>query len=184
MDKQGLLLCARYALPPNFFGFCGPDENVSLIDYLKEATADGELAYHLSDFETMYPYLQLIARKNKIFDPFDIRVVEAYWIGNEFLKPVTVLEYQAFAKEKLLLDKKLPRENFLNLKLKIKNLKFFPHHAFHVFNIFKRTGKDSSFHTLKTMDECRVGWGKIKYQISNIKMTNQKSKIFLLKQNN
>ncbi len=36
------------------------------------------------------PYLQLIARSNDIADPFDARVVEAYWIGNELLDGVEV----------------------------------------------------------------------------------------------
>ena len=30
-----------------------------------------------------------------------------------------------------------------------------------MFNIFKRTGHDISSHTIKTMDECRIGWGKV-----------------------
>lgn len=178
MDKQGLLLCAKYAVSPNFFGYCGPDKNLSLIDHLKENVADKELTQILSDFETLYPYLQLIARQNKILDPFDERVVEAYWIGNEFLQPVSPLEYEAFLKERLFLDKKLNNEKFSNLKLKISNFKFYPHHNFHVLNIFKRTGNDPSFHTLKTMDECRIGWGRIiKNSKLKIKNYNLKSKI-------
>ncbi len=178
MDNQGILLCAKYAVSPNFFGYCGPDKNLSLVDHLKESIADDELVAILSDFETLFPYLQLIARQNKITDPFDRRVVEAYWLGNNFLKPTTALEYEAFAKEKLLLAGKLSKDDFLNLKLKINRLKFIPHHAFHVFNIFKRTGHDSSFHTIKTMDECRIGWGKIiKIQKSKIKNYNEKLKI-------
>lgn len=175
MDDQGLLLCAKYAVSPNFFGYCGPDENLSLIDYLKEGVADKELSHILSHFETLFPYLQLIARKNKILDPFDRRIVEAYWIGNEFLKPVRSLEYQAFAKEKLLLEKKLKKEDLTNLQLRISNCQFYPHHAFHVFNIFKRTGKDSSFHTLKTMEKCRIGWGRI-IQNSKLKIKNSNLK--------
>ncbi len=176
MDSKGLLFCAKYAVSPNFFGFCGPNENQSIVDHLKENIADKELTHILSHFETMFPYLQLIARKNKIFDPFNQKVVEAYWIGNELLRPITALEYQAFSQEKLFLDKKIDSKNFAHLKFKILNFKFYPHHAFHVFNIFKRTGHDSSFHTLKTMDECRIGWGKI-VQNSKLKIKNDSLKL-------
>lgn len=186
MDKQGLLLCAKYAVPPNFFGYCGPEENLSLVDHLKENVVDEELSHILSHFETLFPYLQLIARKNKILDPFDRRVVEAYWIGNQFLKPVTSLEYQAFAREKLLLDKKLKKEDLTNFfgktashvwgQFQFLNFKFYPHHNFHVFNIFRRTGRDSSFHTLKTMDKCRIGWGKI-IKSSKLKIKNSSLKL-------
>lgn len=162
-EKKGLLLCARYALPPNFFGYCGPRKSASLIDHLEEEVIDKEVNHILSDFETMTPYLQLIARKNHLPSPFLYPVVEAYWIGNKLLKPLTPLEFSAFSSEKLLLDKKINKDSFLNLKLKIDNLKFpfLPHHAFHVFNIFKRTGKTNDFHTLETMDQCRIGWGKV-----------------------
>ncbi len=174
--KKGLLLCARYALAPNFFGYCGPRKSASLIDHLKEEIVDEEVNHILSDFETMTPYLQLIARKNHLPSPFLYPVVEAYWIGNELLKPLSPLEFSAFTQEKLFLDKKLPNINILNLKLKIKNLKFsfLPHHAFHVFNIFKRTGKTNDWHTLETMDQCRIGWGKvIKVQSSKLKVQNE-----------
>jgi len=170
MDRQGLLLCAKYAVSPNLLGYCGPPKVSVLIDHLKEDFADKELSHILGDFETLFPYLQLIARKNKIKDPFNRRVVEAYWIGNSLLKPVDSEEYAAFSKEKLYLDKKLPKLNWQKLLTNMGRKPFLPHHAFHVFNIFKRTGKDIREQTLKTMDECRIGWGKIKIK-------NQKSKI-------
>jgi hydrogenase maturation factor len=178
MDRQGLLLCAKYAVSPNFFGYCGPRKSASLIDHLKENVADPEMAQVLSDFETMYPYLQLIARQNKINDPFDQRVVEAYWIGNSLLKPVDNLEYRAFSKEKLILDKKLSKIDFQKLLTNISKKSFLPHHAFHVFNVFKRMGNELGLHALETMDQCRIGWSRIvKYQISNIKYQKHKQDI-------
>jgi hypothetical protein len=179
MNKSGLLLCAKYAASPNFFGYCGPNLNRSLTDHIVEKIADQELEVILSDFETLFPYLNLIAKKNNINDPFDVRVVEAYWIGNSFLKPVTPLEYAAFAKEKLLLDKKIDLENFGRLKFKIRQQQFFPHHNFHVFNIFRRTGKDFSFQTVSTMDSCRISFGKIiglEYEKEKIKSLKVETK--------
>jgi hypothetical protein len=177
MDKQGLLLCAKYAVSPNFFGYCGPTKSSNIIDHLRGNIADEELCFILSNFETLYPYLQLIAHQNKINDPFDRRVVEAYWIGNPLLKPVKAIEYQAFSKEKLTLDKKLSKVSLQKSLNNISKKSFLPHHAFHVFNIFRRMGNDFALRKLEAMEQCRIGWGRVaKYQISNIKNIFVKTK--------
>jgi len=183
MDKQGLLLCAKYAISPNFFGYCGPDKNSNLFDHLKENLADRELALILSDFETLYPYLQLTARLNKINDPFNHQVVGAYWLGNSLLKPINILQYQAFIKERLNLDKKLLKSDFQTLLAQIFQKEFLPHHAFHVFNVFKRTGKNSDPHTLNTMNECKISWGRaidtknLFVETKSLEMVNKKLRL-------
>lgn len=161
MDKNGLLLCARYSAAPNFFGYCGPNKSAILIDHLTDNAADSEVTHILSEFETLFPYLELIARKNRIIDPYDHRVVEAYWLGNKFQKPVSQTEYAAFLTERLSIDKKISTAQFMGIRDAVNQSPFYPHHAFHVFNIFRRTGADPSFHTLSTMDECRIGWGTV-----------------------
>lgn len=161
MNKQGLLLCAWYAIAPNFYGYCGPDENLSLTQHLKEKNVDSELNQILSDFEILFPYLKLIAKKNKIIDPFDYRVVEAYWIGNFLLKSLTPLEYQAFLKENLLLNKKLNKKEFQRIFQKIDKSGFLPHHNFHVFNIFKSLAQTPISNRLQAMDTCRINFGKL-----------------------
>jgi len=161
MDNIGLLLASRYAASPNTFGYCGPNENASIINHLHEGVADRELAHHLTEFETFYPYLLFIARENKIADPFDRRVVEAYWIGNSLLERCSSNNYLAFLTEKLAGEKKLGHTLFTTLKQKVLSLPFLPHHAYHVFNIFRRMGRDASIHTLATMDNCRIGWGTV-----------------------
>lgn len=181
MNKQGLLLCAKYSVAPNYFGYCGPDENKSLVDHLKENVGDKEVQSILSEFETLYLNLTLIAKENKIADVFDKRVVEAYWVGNELLQNISSHDYTKLLDEKFNLTKKLGTKNLGMLSHKIQANKIYPHHSFHVFNIFKRTGHDPSFHTLSTMDECRIGWGKvlhaqnpnIKSQISTIIVTTR-----------
>ncbi len=155
-------MCSRYAASPNFFGYCGPNKNSNIIDHLKEKIADKELTHLLTEFETLYPYLQLIAKENKIADPFERRVVEAYWLGNNLLNNIKNKDYLDFLKEKLVLNKRITDQGFKKIANKILTLNYLPHHNFHVFNIFKRTGNDSSFHTLKTMDECRINFGKVK----------------------
>ncbi len=156
-----MLMCAKYAASPNFFGYCGPAKSSNIIDHLRSDIADQELKYIISEFETLYPYLQLIARINGIDDPFDSRVVEAYWIGNSLLNKIKKNEYLNFLQERLFLDKKLPRASFQKIKHKIALIPFLPHHSFHVFNIFRRTGHDPDFQTIETMDECRINYGKI-----------------------
>ncbi|HLC94621.1 MAG TPA: DUF6390 family protein [Patescibacteria group bacterium] len=160
MDKKGLLLCAQYAASPNFFGFCGPSKSSSLIDHLVEKQADGEVSYILSEFETLYPYLRLIARENSIADFFDRKVVEAYWIGNNLLCSVRQ-QNDSFFDQCLGLERKIERKNFAAFMRKIRLFNYLPHHAFHVMNIFKRTGRNPSVHTIETMDACKIGWGRV-----------------------
>ncbi|OGK08514.1 hypothetical protein A2767_05450 [Candidatus Roizmanbacteria bacterium RIFCSPHIGHO2_01_FULL_35_10] len=181
MDPKGLLLCVKYSSAPNFFGYCGPEENASLIDHLKEKVADKEVKIILSQFETLYSYLKLISTENKIPDPFNEKVVEAYWIGNSLLDNISNKNYSYLLQEELNLEKKMGDIKFQKVKSKILSSKFYPHHAFHVFNIFKRTGIMVVNHTLETMDSCRIGFGQIinlgEYQISNIKNQKNRSKI-------
>jgi hypothetical protein len=84
----GPLRFARYAFMPNRLGYCGGDDNRALYDYVVASTADRGLAELLGRFSGAMPYLRLIARTTGIGDPFDPRVVEAYWIGNDLLMQV------------------------------------------------------------------------------------------------
>ena len=171
MDIQGLLLCSKYSSAPNFFGYCGPEENTSLIDHLKEKVADKEVKVILSQFDTLYSYLKLISIENKIEDPFNQKVVEAYWIGNSLLDNISNRDYAYLLQEKLDLERKMEKIKFQKVKAKVLSTKFYPQHAFHVFNIFKRTGYVNSIHTIDTMDSCRIGWGRV--------MKSKSSKIYI-----
>lgn len=162
MNKQGLLLCAKYSVAPNYFGYCGPDENSSLIDHLKEQIADKDVQTILTEFETLFLNLKFIATENGIQDPFNERVVEAYWVGNPLLENISNKDYSYLLSEKFNLEKKTGPKVFLKIKQKVLSYRLYPHHSFHVFNIFKRTGHDPSFHTIHTMDECRIGWGRVR----------------------
>ncbi len=160
-DKKGLLLCSRYSVAPNFFGYCGPNENSALIDHLCDNHADKEVGNILTQFETLYLYLLLIARANKIENVFDHRVVEAYWVGNSLLETVSSADYTSLLDERFNLRKKIGDIPTDKLQNKIQKTRIYPHHSFHVFNIFKRTGHDVSVHTLATMDSCRIAWGTV-----------------------
>ena len=48
----------------------------------------------IEKFNTLRPYLELIAKSNGIKDIFDDRVVQAYWIGNELLDKFTISDLE------------------------------------------------------------------------------------------
>jgi Family of unknown function (DUF6390) len=102
------------------------------------------------------PYLQLIARENGIADPFDERVVEAYWLGNGLLDRVEVRRlYDALAER---FGKQL-QGTTRKLVLNKAPAGARPHHNFHVFDAHSRVGELG--HSLMTMDQCRVSWGRV-----------------------
>lgn len=172
-SQTGILRCARYAFMPNRLHFCGPDKNRDLFYYAQGLEIDGGLKLILKEFQTLYPYLDFIARANKIRDVFDERVVEAYWLGNNLLENIEKNKLYYHLADNLGLKKKLSR---LLLKQVIDKIPLGakPHHSFHVFNVWKRTGNLDVMHTLNSMDLCRVSWGQIKkVDWPNLKVESQ-----------
>lgn len=160
-NVQGILRCARYAFMPNRLSFCGPDKNKDLFYYCQSQEVDQGLNLILKEFQVLYPYLKFIARSNQIKDPFDQRVVEAYWIGSQLLEKVTKSGLYNHLIDQQQLKKKLNQQLFKKVIDKI-SLEAKPHHSFHVLSVWKRTGNLDIRHTLKTMDLCRISWGKVK----------------------
>lgn len=157
---DGVLRCARYSFAPNYYKYCGPDANRSIAAYLQEGVSDPGLSAYLSEFAVLYPYLKLIAEENGIADPFDSRVVEAYWVGNDLLEHVGMKSFAQHLLYEQHLKKRLPPRKLKWVIDKVpKGAKL--HHSFHVFSIFTRTGHHAVEHTLDTMDSCRISWGKI-----------------------
>lgn len=170
---DGVLRCSKYAFGPNRLHYCGPDANREVLAYIKNGVSDFGLASHLEKFQTMYPYLKQIAISNRIKDHFDDKVVEAYWIGNRFLENVNKSSFYRHAVDDHRLKKRLDLKSFARLKEKIAKGAL-PHHSFHVMNIWKRTGHITKAHTLESIDECRVSWGKIEsVDGPNIKVRTQ-----------
>ena len=167
---DGVLTCARYAFAPNYYKYCGPDANRTIASYLKEEASDPGLSAYLSEFAVLFPYLRLIAHENGIADPFDQRVVEAYWVGNSLLDRVVMRSFSEHLQYEQKLRKRLPAKKMKWIVEKIpRGAKI--HHSFHVFSIFTRTGHHAVEHTLDTMDNCRISWGQIiangKWQMAN-----------------
>ena len=160
LENDGALLAARYAFMPNKRRYCGGDKNSEIFGYVCENESDQGLKNILMEFETMYPYLKLIAEANKIFNPFNYRVVEAYWLGNELLENVSLNGLYRHLVDEQKMKKKFKSELMEKIFGKI-GLGAKPHHSWHVFNIPKRTGHYPVEHTLETMNNCRIGWGEV-----------------------
>lgn len=156
-DPSGVIMCSRYAFAPNSLHFCGPEKQLDMKAYVSAGTADEGLSDILHRFETLYPYLRLIASANNLSDPFDRRVVEAYWIGNSLLGQVRVRPFAGLLTDTLQLSRKTPAG--ILTPMIDRAVTGVPHHTVHVMNIFIRTGHMAIAHTLNTMDSCRISWG-------------------------
>lgn len=161
-DKNsGLITCCRYAYPPNSLSLCGPiEEKRNLNYYTTHKVWDMGTKEILSQFSTLYPYLSLISYENNLRDPFDIRTVEAYWLGNSLLKNISKKSFVGHLLEKINLKRKMKNKDLTGIldKFKYESL---PHHSFHVLNIYQRTGHIDIPQTIQTMDACLINWGKV-----------------------
>ncbi|MGI8659018.1 MAG: DUF6390 family protein [Candidatus Limnocylindria bacterium] len=153
---EGTLRFIRYAFMPNRLQYCGGDENRTLLDYATEGVTDPGLTPMLRRFTGAMPYLELIARSNGLADPFDARVVEAYWIGNALLDRVEVRQ---------LYDDMVARfgsrltGRMREIVLGKAPAGARPHHIFHVLDVHSRVGELA--HSIETLDGCRVSWGTV-----------------------
>lgn len=158
-SATGLLKCARYAFAPNSLHYCGPEKQRDLRAYVESGAVDPGLKNIIHGFDTLYSYLKLIAGENRICDPFDRRVVEAYWLGNRLLNRAKFRPFARHLTEELALKKKMPPEKLSGLLNKLDWA--VPQHTFHVLNVFIRTGHHAIGYTLSTMDACRISWGQV-----------------------
>ncbi|MGI8912871.1 MAG: DUF6390 family protein [Chloroflexota bacterium] len=152
----GSLRFIRYGFMPNRLQYCGGDDNKALVDYAAAKVSDRGLTELLRRFTGALPYLQLIARANSIADPFDARVVEAYWLGNDLLQGVEVRQLYDSLLERF--GKQLQGRT-RDLVLGKAPAGACPHHNFHVLDVYSRVGPRGQ--SLDTLDNCRVSWGKV-----------------------
>lgn len=152
----GTLRFVRYGFMPNHLRYCGGDDNRALLQYGTAGVTDGGLRDLLGRFTGALPYLQLIARANRIADPFDARVVEAYWLGNELLEGVEVRQLYDAMLERF--GKQLQGRT-RELVLGKAPAGAHPHHSFHVLDVHSRVGDLPA--TVETLESCRVSWGRV-----------------------
>ena len=160
MSVDGPRLFARYALPPNALGYCGPEDTAAFADAaFSTATPVDELRYLAGSFNGAWPYLQLIAGCVGIEDPLDLRVVEAYWIGNRLLDKV---DRSLFLGQ---IDDRFRKRSWRNHELVAAAAVIgHPNHSFHVFCAYPwigllRAGKVEP--SLRVLDRCRIRWGTV-----------------------
>ena len=154
-ETAGALLFARYAYPPNALGLCGADSPGTLLEYGDAGESDGGLAELARTFEGAWPYLTLIAEANRIEDPLDPRVVEAYWVGNRLLGHVPPAALARHVRERFHGRLGSAGESVPSVIA----AGAVPHHCFHVFVLYPWLGLlrsgivDESLHVL---DQCRT----------------------------
>jgi len=148
----------RYAFMPNRLQYCGGDDNRALFEYALADVREAPLVRMLRKFSGAVPYLVLIAQRNGIADPFDERVVEAYWIGNELLERVEAHELYDSLRERF--RKELSPRVMERVSGKAP-AGARPHHSFHVFDVWRHTERMSG-DVLATLDSCRISWGTVR----------------------
>jgi hypothetical protein len=151
----GALLFARYAYPPNSLGLCGADAPRTLLEYGDAGESDGGLAELARTFEGAWPYLTLIAEANRVEDPLDPRVVEAYWVGNELLVHVRPATLARHVRERFHGRLGSAAENVP----RVVAAGAVPHHCFHVFALYPWLGLLRGGvvdEPLRVLDQCRT----------------------------
>lgn len=163
MKRDGVLFHAKHAYRPNSLGFCGPDENGTILSHLQEGSGGDALVRTLQNFEAAYPFLKLIAR-NSARKVFDYSVPEAYWVGNDLLSRVDPADFLKFAREEL------KGSGMKNLQASFKPLEggVIAHHSFYVMGTYVGSGgdgpnivNDGRRKVAELIDSCRVSWGTV-----------------------
>jgi hypothetical protein len=134
---SGALMFARFAAPPNVLGYCGGSDSDALVGHVRDGLDGQELVALCRAFEGAWPYLQLIATSAGLADPLDVRVVEAYWLGNPLLDRVQPSAFAADLERRF--RPRTPHASWPWLAAKPADGAR-PHHAFHVFEVMPRIG--------------------------------------------
>lgn len=157
---SGLKIAALYGIYPHQLGFCGPKKKSRILsDYLLgKKVSQKKIKEILEQFKGAFFYYKLIAESNRIKDPFNRKVVKAYWIGNDLLDNVSTDSLKELIINFSGLD--FLSKEFVQRKAEKIPAIAKPHHSFHVFIIGSVTG------TIKLkgglLDVCRVGWGEVR----------------------
>ncbi len=156
--KDGTELGCRFSLPSSQLGYCGPPgAPEALYRAAVRHEAHGEAREALRGFEALMPYLEAIADRAGL-DPFDRRVMEAYWIGNELLEGWTREDFSRILDTLVLRGLPRPVADELRDRLPPHPL---PHHMFHVcfVGVGQVTGHVET--TLENIESCRPSWGTV-----------------------
>jgi len=157
---SGLQMFVRYAFPPNLRGFCGPADFTALQEYGLAGVVDPGLTQLARSFTGPWPYLSMMAGATGIGDPFDRRIVEAYWIGNQLLHEVDLSTFgigvEAAFKGRAGMGWGHMAESV--------DAGALAHHGFHVFGVYPWVGlltETERGEPLQILDRCRIRWGRV-----------------------
>ncbi len=148
----------RYAFMPNRLRYCGGDDNSTILEYATAGVREPPLVGMLRKFTGALPYLTLIARGNAIADPFDERVVEAYWLGNELLERVEARELYDSLRDRYRTQLSPKVMDSVAGKAPAGAR---PHHSFHVFDVWRHADRTAG-DVLAMLDSCRISWGVVR----------------------
>ena len=148
----------RYAFMPNRLRYCGGDDNSTILEYATAGVREPPLVGMLRKFTGALPYLTLIARGNGIADPFDERVVEAYWLGNELLERVDARDLHDSLRDRYR-GQLSPR--VMDMVAAKAPAGARPHHSFHVFDVWRHADRAAA-DVLAMLDACRISWGVVR----------------------
>jgi len=154
---SGTTRFVRYAFMPNRLQYCGGDDNRTILEYAIADVREPPLDRMLRKFSGALPYLQLIARRSGIVDPFDERVVEAYWIGNDLLERVEARELYDHLRVRYRGELSARVMDRVAAKAPAGAR---PHHSFHVLDVWRQTERGRN-DVLATIDSCRISWGRV-----------------------
>ncbi len=157
---SGLATFVRYAYPPNLRGFCGPDDSTALREYGLSGLVDDGLVQLAKSFTGPWPYLSLLAMEAGIADPFDGRVVEAYWLGNALTDRVDLAAFGNRIESEF---KGRAGKDWGHMAEAIP-AGAVPHHGFHVFGVYPWVGlltQTDRGEPLEILDRCRIRWGRV-----------------------
>jgi len=160
-ELEALAFACRHSFITNKLEYCGEEGAFREFKEFIEAPVP-EKAEHikelLSTFEGFHAYLKLIGKSNNM-QPFDFRVIEAYWLGNRLLENVGTEKVRQMILTDLSRPGLLPK-SIAEKKADSLTGEVFPHHSFHVLYMNFMTKKVEPI--LKNLDNCLVGWGKVK----------------------
>jgi len=148
--REGLELAARFSLPPNQLGLCGPKK--------ADCSSLNRLLSTMKKFRAPYAYMRLIAEANGL-EPFDYEVTEAFWLGNKRLHGIQDEDMEGLIRTNFV-GKDLLAPTRAEALIDQLPRRIYPHHAFHVFYVGSVTGVLKR--TSGALDSCRVAWGEVK----------------------
>ncbi|HXQ94534.1 MAG TPA: DUF6390 family protein [Thermoplasmata archaeon] len=156
---DGVPLASRFSIATNRLNYCGPAEAAPhLYRAIVSGQGDEPARRALEGFEALLPYLRAIGEKHGL-DPFDRRVVEAYWIGNDLLEAFQPADFPPILDA--LGQRGLPPSVVRRLKDHLP-ARPIPHHVFHVafVGVGAVTGHVPT--TLANVESCRPSWALVR----------------------